>query len=45
MKDLFRRDNKHSKGYVFISEHEDGTIVNLESRCVIVLRGEFPTYK
>ena len=42
MKDFFIRYNKHSKGYVFISEHKDGTIVELESRCVIFLEENFP---
>ena len=42
MKDFFIRYNKHCKGYVFISEHEDGTVVDLESRCVTFLEDNFP---
>ena len=31
MKDFFKKYKKHSHGYMFISEHEDGIIVDLES--------------
>ena len=42
MKFFFISYNKHSKGYVFISEHEDGIVIDLESRCAIFLEENFP---
>ena len=42
MIDFFIRYNKHSTSYMFISEHEDRTIIDLESRCVTFLEENFP---
>ena len=33
---------EHSKGYVFISEHEDETIIAFESQNVTFLEDDFP---
>ena len=39
---IFIRYNEHSKGYVFIGEHEDGTVTELESRDVTFSKDDFP---
>ena len=39
---IFIRYNEHSKGYVFIGEHEDGIVTELKSRDVMFLEGNFP---
>ena len=39
---IFIRYSEYSKGYVFISEHEDGTVTELESQDVTFLEGDFP---
>ena len=39
---IFIRYNEHSKGYVFIVEHENGTVIELESRDVTLLEEDFP---
>ena len=38
---IFIRYNEHSKGYVFIGEHEDGTVIELESQDVTFLKDDF----
>ena len=39
---IFIRYSEHSKGYVFIGEHEDGIVTELESRDVTFLEDDFP---
>ena len=39
---IFIRYNEHSKGYVFIGEHEDGTVTELESGDATFLEDNFP---
>ena len=39
---IFIRYNEHSKGYVFIGEHEDGKVTELESRDATFLEEDFP---
>ena len=39
---IFIRYSEHSKGYVFIGEHEDGTVIELESQDVTFLEDYFP---
>ena len=39
---IFIRYNEHSKWYVFIGEHEDGIVIELESRDVTFLEDDFP---
>ena len=39
---IFIRYNEHSKGYVFIGEHEDGRVTELESRDATFLEDDFP---
>ena len=39
---IFIRYSEHSKGYVFIDEHEDGTVTKLESWDVIFVEDDFP---
>ena len=39
---IFIRYSEHSKGYVFIGEHEDGTVTKLESWDVMFLKDNFP---
>ena len=40
---IFIRYLEYSKGYVLISEHDDGTITELESWDVVFLENEFPS--
>ena len=39
---IFIRYSEHSKGYVFISEHEDGRVTELESQDATFLENDFP---
>ena len=39
---IFIRYSEHSKGYVFIGEHEDRIVTKLESRDVTFLEDNFP---
>ena len=39
---IFIRYSEHFKRYVFISDHEDGTITELESRDATFLEDNFP---
>ena len=39
---IFIRYNEHSKGYVFIGEHEDGRVIELESQDATFLEDDFP---
>ncbi|OMO92476.1 hypothetical protein CCACVL1_06836 [Corchorus capsularis] len=39
---IFIRYSEHSKGYVFIGEHGDGTVTEIESRDVDFLEKDFP---
>ena len=40
---IFIRYSEHSKGYVFIGEHIDGGMTELESRDVTFIENEFPS--
>ena len=42
-KRIFIRYSEHSKGYVFIGEHTDGGITEIESRDMTFLENDFPT--
>ena len=39
---MFNLNSMNGLGYVFISEHEDGTVTELESQDVTFLEGDFP---
>ena len=39
---IFIRYNEYFKGFMFISEHEDGMVIELETRDVTFLEGDFP---
>ena len=39
---IFIRYNEYFKGFMFTSEHEDGMVIELETRDVTFLEGDFP---
>ena len=41
-KSIFIRYSKHSKSHVFIGENESGSVIEFESRDVMLLENEFP---
>jgi len=40
---IFIRYSKHSKGYVFLREHDDGSVMKIKSRDANFLDQEFPS--